>query len=185
MALTAPEVLSSNIPQILEYLENFDGAWLGGRWSFQNFDQIHRLNPSFVHLSGKTKFKTRVRGPDNEHKFPQLEVYLKMYDSYYVNQNIEITAKFEITTDPSQQIKLVKQEFELSNGWIFTNKFVDNLFGEMDLLLNLDEDRKNKSAIINITFTEDVKLNIVFDNSVDPHVNSNSIFFYSGILFLV
>ena len=168
----------------LGFLDQFENLWFHGKWALQKIDQVHSLNPSFQHVYGKTKFKVRRKTKNDETPIV-LEMYLKMYDSYYVNQNIEITSELEISNDPSQSFKLVNQEIELWNGRIFTNSYVDKINGDVELSLKIDETSQNKTAFLNILFNEGVELNLSFDSSNDPSVNSSSIFYYSSILFWV
>ena len=144
---------------------------------------IHQLNPNFENTFGKTKLKMNLRKDIGPNKIIFADIYFQMFDSYYINQNIEILSQFEVKTNPKEGFKLTNQEIEIKNGMIFSNVLIGKINGTLNINFKINENFGTKCVELSLKLKDDLQLQILFDNSITPHMSSVSIFLYSSFLF--
>ena len=174
-----------SIQQIYKFLNEFASVDFGGKWKFKSLEDIHKINQNFESIEGKARFKFQISSFTGVYNVSFFEFTLILYDGSYINQNIELSSKFQITQGFSDGLLELNQIVKVETGKLFSRPSQSQVKCDIRIKLSKDESNEVKNAILSLSSFEDKNYNfsIEFSNPYNSKISGWRIFIYSTVLF--
>ena len=179
------QVNTINLQDTLVFLQDFASIDFGGKWKYDNIQDIHRINSNFEFNEGKARFKFQTSNFAGVINATFFEFTLVLYDGIYINENIELSSSFKISGGVTDGLTELNKLIKIETGKLFSRPVQSQIMCDMNLKLYKDEANGIKTALFTLTSSKDNFLNFSFEfsNPYSSIISGWRIFIYSTVLF--